>query len=408
MELTLENYEIDKTGDSYDYDMILINLPASDLMVPPTAPAILKGIAQSHGFKVLTHDFNVDIHKIFCESKSEKYQDLQNYWIAEGPHSQELHNHVKQIYDYIIDWLAQYSTKFIGISVFSVWTHIATWEFCNRVKERYPNWKIVLGGKGLTTGPYINFWSKLTKIEKLMQFHEIIMKKKLVYHTILGDAEDSLLEFLNGKLYSPDFWNTTSNITLSYPFSNFDDYDFDNYKGIASRLMIPVISSKGCVRSCDFCDVSSNFSKFQSKNGTRLAEEIIYLSQKYNRNEFVLSDSIANGNMKALSECLIEIAKYNDSLTDNKIKISGNWISRPPNSIKPEFFNLMIKAGFNHVTIGAESGSDKVLKAMDKKTTVDGLFYELNHMRDVGIGAIINNIVGHCLKSFQIFFYILI
>jgi radical SAM superfamily enzyme YgiQ (UPF0313 family) len=395
MDLTLENY---------DYDMVLINLPRSDLMVPPTAPAVLKGIAESHGFKIKTHDFNVDMHRVICKSNFDHYEELQNYFLSEGPHSQELLDQVDQFYNYVIDWLSQQRTRYIGISVFSVHTHTATFELCNLIKERYPDWKIVLGGKGLSTTPYITFWNHLTGVEKIMHFYQIMMKRNLVHHTIIGDAEDSLIEFLDGKSYSSDSWSLASSANLSYPFSNFDDYDFDGYTGILSRIQLPVISSKGCVRSCDFCDVGAQFSKFQSKDGARLAEEMIYLSKKYNINEFSLADSIANGNMKSLRACLAVLADYNQSLpSDKKISMAGNWIARPPGAIKPEFFDLMATAGFKNVTIGAESGSDYVLEAMDKKTTVGGLFYELEQMQRVRIGSIINNIIGHWAERYSDF-----
>jgi hypothetical protein len=395
---------VSTTLEKYDYDMVLISLPVSDLIVPPTAPAVLKGIAESHGFKIKTHDFNVDMHKVLCKSNQDHFENLQNYFLVEGPHSYELLDQVDQFYNYVIDWLAHQRTRYIGISVFSIYTHIATFELCARIKQQYPDWKIVLGGKGLSTTPYISIWNQLTGVEKIMQFHQIMMKRNLVHHTIIGDAEDSLIEFLDGKAQLPDSWSKASSANLLYPFSNFDDYDFDGYTGILSRIQLPVISSKGCVRSCDFCDVSAQFSKFQSKDGTRLAEEIIYLNKKYNVNEFSLTDSIANGNMKSLRECLKTLAEYNDSITDNKkITMSGNWIARPPGSIKPEFFDLMAKAGFTNLTVGAESGSDYVLEAMDKKTTVSGLFYELDQMRRVRIGSIINNIIGHWAERYSDF-----
>ena len=392
------------TIENYDHDMVLINLPTSDLMVPPCAPAVLKGIAESHGFKIKNHDFNVDMFRKICKSNQEHYENLQNYFLLEGPHSQDLLDQVDQFYDYVIDWLSQQRTRYIGISVFSVYTHTSTFELCARIKKHYPEWKIVLGGKGLTTTPYLTVFNELNGIEKVMEFHQIMMKRNLVHHTIIGDAEDSLTEFLAGKSYLPDSWSKASSPTLSYPFSNFDDYDFNSYRGILSRIQLPVISSKGCVRSCDFCDVAAQFSKFQSKDGTRLAEEIIYLSNRYGLNEFSLVDSIANGNMKSLRACLEVLAEYNQSLPDDKkIMMAANWIARPPGSIKPEFFDLMAKAGLTQVSIGAESGSDHVLEAMAKKTTVSGLLYELDQMQRVGISSNMNNIASHWSERYSDF-----
>ena len=388
-------------GHSDNYDMVLINLPSSELSVPPTAPAVLKGIVEGHGFKIKTHDFNVDAMKIICKSNQQQFEKFQNYFLTAGPHPAELLSLVDHFYNHVIDWLATKRTRYIGISVFSVHTHTATLELCQLITQRFPDWKVVLGGKGLSTTPYISIWNRLTGAEKVMQFYQIMTKKHLVHHNIIGDAEDSLVEFLDGKTQMSGTWSIAHSTNLLYPFSNFDDYDLDGYTGIASRLQLPVISSKGCVRSCDFCDVAAQFSRFQSKDGRRMAEEIIYLNQRYNVNEFTLADSIANGNMKSLRECLEVLAEFNQSLpVDKKITIGGNWIARPPGTIKPEFFDLMGRAGFLSATIGAESGSDHVLEAMDKKTTVAGLFYEIEHMKRVGIKSIINNILGHWSEEY--------
>ncbi len=390
--------------DQFDYDMVLISLPMSDLVSLPTAPAVLKGIAESHEFKLKTHDFNIDVFKVICKSNHDHFLKFQNYFLTAGPHSSELTDQVSQFYNYVIDFLSKYRARYIGISVFSVYTHIATFELCSLIKKRRPDWKIVLGGKGLTTTPYVSIYNQTTSAEKIMQFHSIMIKRKLAYHTIIGDAEDALVEFLNDQTQFPDQMNRAGNETLVYPFSNFDDYDFDGYIGIQSRVQLPIISSKGCVRSCDFCDVATQNSKFQSKDGKRLAEEIIYLNNKYNFQEFDLADSIANGNMKSLKACLEILAEHNQFLSDDKkIEINGNWIARPPNGIKPEFFDLMFRAGFKSVTIGAEHGSDYVLEAMDKKTNVAGLFYELEHMKRVGIKSLVNNIIGHWSERYQDF-----
>ncbi len=383
------------------HDMAIVSLPWSDLASPPAAPALLRGIAESHGFSIVTRDFNVAFKRLFCNDNQTRFEEFQDYFLSTNIQNHDAYHIVDKFYDYVVDEISAIPAKYIGISVFSVWTHKTTIQICQRLREKYPDVKIVVGGKGLTTLPHLSVWNLITSSEKILNFHQILVKKKLVDFTILGDAEDAVIDFLSEDPAN-DFskWNQPRSALLEYPFSNFDDYELDQYIGLASKIQLPVISSKGCVRNCDFCDVAAQFARFQSKDGKRLAEEIIFLSKKYKIYEFAMTDSIMNGNMKSLRQALEHLAAYNDSVDDQqKVKLAGNWICRLPGNLKPDFFDLMAKAGVIHLAVGAEHGSDRVLEIMNKKTTVAGLYYELEQLDRVGIQCVLNNITGHWAET---------
>ena len=66
--------------------------------------------------------------------------------------------------------------KYLGISVFSIWTHKSVFELCQRIKNKHPDIEIVLGGKGINVIPHLSIRSKLSKLEHL----EIPYKYKIV------------------------------------------------------------------------------------------------------------------------------------------------------------------------------------------------------------------------------------
>ena len=376
-------------------DMFLIVLPWQDTIVPPCAPAVLKGIAESHGYQIQTHDFTLDLKNQFCNGDVTQFEQIQSYFISvtDQNYNQPL---VSAYYDYIVDIIEQTPARFLGISVFSVWSHKSTFELCQRVKSKLPGIKIVLGGRGLGVKAHLSLFPHLTSTERLLTFDQILIKRRLADISIIGDAEDAIIDLLAGRDDQIQPVNIPSQNNLEYPFSSFDDYRLDQYMGISGSVQLPVISSKGCVRSCDFCDIGAHFDRFRSKQGSRLAQEIIHLSQRYNIYRFAFTDSIANGNMKSLLECCTLLAEHNLTQPDNqKIRWAANWICRPPNSIKPSVFDLLAASGCEHLTIGVEHGSDRVLEAMNKKTTVAGLYYELEQLHRVGIQAGLNQVIGH-------------
>jgi radical SAM superfamily enzyme YgiQ (UPF0313 family) len=385
-------------------DMLLINVPWSDMDVPFCAPAILKGIAESSGYNIRTRDFNIDFKFKFCKGNQRTFERQQDYFIS-IPRDSDNRSLIYSFYDYIIEEVSKVNAKYLGISVFSVWAHRSVYELCEQIRLKNPDIRIVLGGKGLSTTPHLSISDRLTAGKQLDQFSRVMMNKKLCDHVILGDAEDAIIKFLSGNTTDDTYkFNSPEIANLDYPFSNYDDYQMEYYQGVAGRPQLIVVSSKGCVRSCDFCDVGAQFARFQSKDGKRLAEEMIYLANKYGIYELATADSILNGNMKELRKTCEVLVEYNQSVEpERRLKWGGNWIARPPGSVKPEFFKTMAAAGITHLTIGAESGSNRVLEAMNKKTTIEGLHYELKELGKNGIQYSLNNVVAHWSEKYEDF-----
>jgi len=395
------NIDIDINNNVSTIDMLLLSIPWWDMQVMPCGPSVLKGITSAHGFNLKILDCNSILKYNFCNGDQTKFLSLENYFCFASNHQPEL---ITKYYNYIIDHIVDLSNrrkiKFIGISVFSVYTQKAALDIINQLKHKL-DIPIVVGGRGLTTKSNISIHKNLSPSEKLINFSDILKKRKLVNYVIEGDGEDSIIDLLSGNFDNTYVGKYTNKSTrLEYPFSNFDDYNFDHYKQY-NTVQLPVISSKGCVRSCDFCDVAAQMAKFQSKEGTRLAEEMIFLSNKYNVTEFASADSIGNGNLKELRKTVSALIEYNNKVEDSKkIQWTANWICRPRNSIKADFFDLLKQSGCKSLTIGAEHGSDRVLEAMDKKTNVDGFHYEMEQLDRVGIQFGYNNIIAHWSEEF--------
>ncbi len=390
--------------DRSTVDMLLLSLPWWDMLHIPCAPPVLKGIADSHRYNIKTLDCNSILKHNFCNNSQEKLFQLETYFCFESQSSSKLvDDFYKNIIDIVIDTINKNNVRYVALSVFSVYTQKATLELVQQLKPKI-NVPIVAGGRGLSTKSNISIHHLLTAAEKMINFANILRKKKLVDYVIEGDGEDAIVDLLDENFDQSTIKKfTAKNNSLEYPFSNFDDFQLEDYKWYGN-IQLPVISSKGCVRSCDFCDVGSQMAKFQSKNGQRLAEEMIHLSNQYHINEFVFADSIVNGNMKELKNTINFLVNYNNSMPDkSKIFWNGQWICRPRNTLKPEFFDLLKQSGCKHVTIGAEHGSDRVLSAMNKKTDVDGFFYEVEQIHRVGMQCGYNTIVGHWAELFEDF-----
>ena len=373
-----------------NYDAIICSLPYNALDVPPCAPALLKGIAEEAGFSVYTKDLSVDLYE-YLNNDTDEFFRLQDWFINT---ERIVPEKLGKWLDSVSEMLAQFPADSIALSVFSGWTQSCTLELIDRIKKINPTKKIVCGGRGLTTKPFATVASKYNIKEKHEQFHTVVPADDF----ILGDGEESFVRFLRTGNTS----NREAGKTLDYPFPNFDNYDFTKYIGYNDNhdTQIPIVSSKGCVRACDFCDVAAQMPQFKWKSGRILATEMAYLADKYKLRDFALVDSILNGNMRQLEEAITVLAEYNK--THEPITWNGNWICRPKD-YGEEFYKKLSESGCKSLTIGVEHGSDHVLMQMNKKTDSAAFWREIKYLDKYGIKVLINLIVGHWSETWEDF-----
>ena len=380
------------------YDIIFCTLPVVAIDQIYSAPALLKGIVKSAGFKSRTFDFGIDLYK-FCNKNLEQFARIQNYFVAQNLLLIKEDQVVLQNwYEYVATTLQTTDTKYIGFSVFSNWTHRATLEILLKLKELDLSHKVVLGGRGLKTNTndaVVDLLPNRSINDRIQWFGTLLKNKELAQHIIIGDGENAVVEFLQT--------NTTkeNNVVkgFNFPWPDYSDYDFHDYNWEGSPHL-QVVGSKGCVRDCDFCDVKVQFGNYQFKDGYQLAEEMITLQQQYHINKFVLQDSLSNGSMKHFKQFLTRLSEHNAS-SAHKIKWSGTYICRDMRNTAniDEYYQKLSRSGAEGLTIGAESGSNHVLKSMNKKSSVEALFFELEKFKENNITCYLLTFTGHWSES---------
>lgn len=142
----------------------------------------------------------------------------------------------------------------------------------------------------------------------------------------------------------------------------------------------PVILTRGCPFPCTFC--SGNLisgKKIRKRSVPGAIEEIEYLYREFGIREFhVIDDNFT---------CDKEFAKdFLRALKSKKLDIS--WAV--PNGVRmenldEELLSLMKGTGLYLISLGIESGSDRVLKSMKKGTTTDFIRKTVNRIRKAGI-----------------------
>ncbi len=161
-----------------------------------------------------------------------------------------------------------------------------------------------------------------------------------------------------------------------------DNLGFQDLHGLPMELYFspePVLclqSSKGCYwGKCTFCDTDFGIHR-GTKSLDHLIEEIRYLKTNYGVRHFeFIDESIHPEYMKKMAERLI------------KEKLDIFWFSngRLEDAFTKELLELLHKSGLTMVLWGVESGSDRIMKLINKGINLDKRWDILRQSTEAGI-----------------------
>lgn len=235
--------------------------------------------------------------------------------------------------------------------------------------------KIILGG------PHITLVNAAYKREKRGGIRERATKAmenliRMFDVLIAGDGEKAIFLALSEKTpkiidaddkNSPLFLDNRSLNELPFPARHLIDIESYNYfiEGIPA---LSLIAQLGCPFGCGFCGgrESPMLRKIRMRTTENVVEEMVHLYKATGRRGFMLYDDELNVNKKMLS-LMKSIAKTQKDL-------GVEWRLR--GFIKSELFTdeqakAMREAGFRWILAGFESGSPRILKAINKKATME-------------------------------------
>lgn len=363
-------------------DIVICAMPALFVDRLPGAPAMLKAAVEQAGFTAKALDLSLEFFINQCHRNIDTYNQLGCIFRPSEQFHDQAEQAGKQWIEESITKIQAVNPKIIGLSVFTAFQHRSTYLLATEIKKRMPGIKIILGGMGLpvTCVSLSNFNIPIKKIDLIKPYHQYMTEQGLADYIVLGGGLDELIDILEKEIgttnpFDIEFNNKT--VIFKTPIPDYDDYKIPKYIW-NEDISLPITGSKGCVRSCTFCDIPGQFGRFSFRSGEDIANEMIYLKEKYGVSIFEFTDSLVNGSFKAFKQWLTIIADYNDKLpNDQKIRWFGQYICRPQAHTPADIYPLMARAGVVNLVVGVESGSDAVLEAMKKKMTVNDVFDEL-------------------------------
>lgn len=123
-------------------------------------------------------------------------------------------------------------------------------------------------------------------------------------------------------------------------------------------------TTRGCPFKCNWCAKPIYGNRYNSRSASGVAEELLFLKNKYGFDYIWFCDDIFGLKPGWVHEFASETQKRN-------LKIAYKIQSRADLLVQENYVKDLAESGCDNVWMGAESGSQKILDAMDKGTTID-------------------------------------
>jgi len=166
------------------------------------------------------------------------------------------------------------------------------------------------------------------------------------------------------------------------PFPAWDLIDINSYKEIwknsKQKFALNLATTRGCPYHCNWCAKPIYGQRYNSHSPKRVVEMIEYLSKNHQVNRFWMCDDIFGLKPNWVQEFSVLLKQEN-------LKISYYIQSRADLLLKEDTIDTLAESGLEEVWIGAESGSQKILDAMDKGTTIEQIEQSTKLLQSKGV-----------------------
>lgn len=381
---------------------VILTIPRVAALRPAAAPAIIKSIFNAHNLQSKILDINIDYFTDFKSAlPATLFNEIDEFLFVKN---KSIGNSARESLDKFIDtWIksiSNLSPQKLFISIFSWQAQRFAEEFLIRFRKQ-SSIEVIVGGQGLIREENGSYSTQPT-------FAHYLRKRDLIDHWIRGEAETTIPEIIKGNYQAAgidtDFLAARSNVQ-EHLLMDFSDFDIKRYQSGYETGVLPMETSRGCVRNCVFCDIPTMAGGFRYKRGDRLAAEMIHYYETYGVRNYFFHDALCNGSVRdfrQFNQILVEYYRKNN-LPDRYFTYSSHAIVHSKKAFKPIDFKTMAQAGAETMVIGVETGSDRVREHMNKGFTNEDLDYNMEQYSKNKMQVYLLLIVGFPTETDQDF-----
>lgn len=155
------------------------------------------------------------------------------------------------------------------------------------------------------------------------------------------------------------------------PLPAWDLIDIEAYRRIwengGKEFTLNLATTRGCPFKCNWCAKPIYGNRYNSHSPQYIVNHIKLIKEQFNVSRFWMCDDIFGLKPNWVQE-------FNTILKQEHIEISYYIQSRVDLLLKADTIDALAESGLEEVWVGAESGSQAILDAMDKQTSVEQIY----------------------------------
>jgi anaerobic magnesium-protoporphyrin IX monomethyl ester cyclase len=168
----------------------------------------------------------------------------------------------------------------------------------------------------------------------------------------------------------------------TFPMPAWDLVDISSYKKSWMEnhryFSLNIATTRGCPFKCNWCAKPIYGNRYNSRSPQKVAEEVEFLINNFQVRNFWMCDDIFGLKPGWVQE-------FRDVVKAKGLKFKYKIQSRVDLLLQEDTIAALAESGAETVWVGAESGSLKVLVAMDKGTTVEQIYKATGILKKNGI-----------------------
>lgn len=166
------------------------------------------------------------------------------------------------------------------------------------------------------------------------------------------------------------------------PFPAWDLVNREQYRDLwlehHGYFSMNLVTTRGCPFHCNWCAKPIWGQKYNSRSPENVVLEMKWLKENFQPDHIWFMDDIMGIRDKWIEE-------FADSLDEHQAHIPFKSLNRADLLLRGNTIPALARAGAESVWIGAESGSQKILDAMDKGTQVEEIYEATKKAQKEGI-----------------------
>ncbi|MCP4649195.1 MAG: radical SAM protein [PVC group bacterium] len=366
--------------------IIIVNTPPWGILMPPLGIAYLSSYLKSQGIVPDVYDLNLELYLQADEKQKEfwRLDTINRFLPVDIAHN--IFNNFKDRLEELAEELSSYEIIAFSVNNFISTTLAGLLGTC--IKKRFSQNKIVLGGPGCFYS-----WDRQTVAKDSVDFF-VLGEGELAFHQLIKAIEENRYPTSIPGVFCSQKRGEGSYIPLepvknldAIPFPTFSEFDLKKYNHGSEYKPLPMLTSRGCINSCSYCIDCQMCNFYRIRSPKHIISEINHHVENYGITHLEFNDLLCNGNLYRLD-------KLCDRLVESDFGLTWSSYAAIRKNMGFSLLEKMRKTGCSSLCYGMESGSDFVLKRMNKHYTSKDAEVLIRHTYKAGIGVRLNLIVG--------------